>query len=136
MLPIFLATALCVHTPTEFRCVTYVNAYDGDTITVNIEKVHPLLGKRISVRVRGIDTPEMRGEAPCEKERALEAREVVRGLLKDSKDIRLVNVGRDKYFRILADVVVDKKSLKDELLKRKLAYLYEGGTKEKRSWCK
>ena len=32
---------------------------DGDTIKVTIDGVHPLLGERIKIRVRDIDTPEI-----------------------------------------------------------------------------
>lgn len=39
---------------------TVVSVYDGDTMTVTIPDVPPLLGENIPVRVRGIDTPEMK----------------------------------------------------------------------------
>ena len=37
-----------------------ISVYDGDTFKVKIEGIHPLLGERISIRVFGVDTPEMR----------------------------------------------------------------------------
>jgi len=43
--------------------------YDGDTFTVSIKDWPPVAGERISVRVWGIDTPEMRGK--CEHEKRL-----------------------------------------------------------------
>ncbi|NUN06649.1 MAG: thermonuclease family protein [Bdellovibrio sp.] len=127
--------ANCINDDTSFRCVKYVSAYDGDTITFNIPNVHPLFGKKISVRVRGIDTPEIATKNRCEKEAGRTAQRLVRSLLENAKQIDLLNVDRDKYFRILADVQVDGKSIAKTLLKNKLAYEYNGGTKAKQNWC-
>ena len=52
-----ISDSFCRHTGTIFRCVKYVRNYDGDTITFNIPNLHPLFGKSISVRVRGINAP-------------------------------------------------------------------------------
>lgn len=125
----------CEHTATAFNCVKYVKNYDADTITVDIPGIPPLLGKKISVRVAHIDTPEIKTKDVCEKSAGKTAQRLIEKLLKSSKRIDLVNVQRDKYFRILADVEVDGKSLKDVLLKNKLAYSYEGGTKQHLNWC-
>ena len=113
----------------------YVRNYDADTITFNIPGVHPLMGNRISVRVLGVDAPEIRGKTECEKKRAREAKAAVAALLTQSKRVDLVNVGRDKYFRILADVHADGVSLREHLLKSGYAYPYDGGTKRAVNWC-
>ncbi len=126
----------CEHDKETFRCVKYVKNYDADTVTFDIPNVHPLIGKSISIRVRHVDTPEIKGKLPCEKEAARNAKKLVENLLKNAKQIDLKNVDRDKYFRILADVQIDGVNLKDYLLKNNLAYKYEGGTKEKMDWCK
>lgn len=125
----------CAHDATTFRCVKYIKNYDADTVTFDIPNVHPLIGKSISVRVRHVDTPEIKGKLPCEKDAARTAKRLIENLLKNAKRIDLENVDKDKYFRILADVVVDGKSLKDTLFKNNLAYNYEGGTKQKINWC-
>jgi len=125
----------CAHTPTQFSCVQYRSNYDGDTITFNIPDVHPLFGEKISVRVNGIDTPEIKTKNSCEKSAGRSARSLVENLLKRAKRIDLVNIGRDKYFRILADVVFDGRNLKDVLLGQNLAYAYDGGTKKPPNWC-
>lgn len=127
--------ANCDHDATTFRCVNYVRNYDADTITFDIPGVHPLIGKNISVRVRHIDTPEIKGKLPCEKDAARTAKRLIENLLKNAKRIDLENVDKDKYFRILADVIVDGKPIKDILLKNNLAYAYEGETKQKLNWC-
>lgn len=127
----------CSHDPKTFRCVKYIKNYDGDTVTVEIPEVHPVIGKNISVRVLGIDTPEKNGTKPCEKAKARDAQRLVENLMKKAKHIELKNVDRDKYFRILAEVWVDNQSLADLLVKNKLAYPYNGGRKPSSiSWCK
>ncbi len=46
-----------------------------------------------------------------------------------------MNADKDKYFRILADAVVDGTRLTDLLLDSGYAYAYYGGTKRKVDWC-
>ena len=129
------SAADCRHDENTFRCVKYIRNYDADTITFDIPDVHPLIGHHISVRVRHVDTPEIKGKLPCEKEAARAAKNLIENLLKNAQRIDLENIDKDKYFRILADVRYDGKTLKDVLLKNHLAYQYEGGTKEKLNWC-
>lgn len=133
---IVLAEDSCQHDAHAFRCVKYLKNYDADTITFNIPGVHPLIGEKISVRVAHIDTPEIRTKDSCEKTAGRTAQRLMESLLKKAKRIDLTNLQRDKYFRILADVIVDGQSIKDILLKNHLAYAYEGGTKRKLNWCK
>ncbi|AFY01111.1 thermonuclease family protein [Bdellovibrio bacteriovorus] len=128
--------ASCEHDEKTFRCVEVLKNYDGDTLTVNIPNVPALIGKKISVRVFGIDTPEVKTKNKCEKEAGRIARNLVTSTLKNAKNVELHNVQRDKYFRILADVMVDGRSLADILLKNNLAYAYDGGTKSHPDWCK
>lgn len=125
----------CEHDVKTFRCVKFLKNYDGDTIDVFIPNVHPLLGEKIAVRVRGIDTAERKGKHPCEKDQALAAQELVGKTMESAKRIDLANVSRDKYFRILADVMVDGRSLKDILTDAGLGYTYHGGTKKTVNWC-
>ncbi|MDA8793603.1 thermonuclease family protein [Bacteriovoracaceae bacterium] len=125
----------CQHDSTSFRCVKYIKNYDADTITFNIPSVHPLFGKNINIRVIGVDTPEIRTKNKCEKNKGRNAKRLVKNLLKQAKRIDLVNVKRGKYFRVVADVLIDGKSLSSYLLKNGLAYAYDGGTKKKVDWC-
>lgn len=125
----------CEHSVTEFQCVEYVRNYDGDTITVNIPNVHPLLGEEITVRVAGIDSPEMTAQDQCEKRQAIRAKERVRELMASSGRITLTHIQRDKYFRILADVFADDVNIAQDLLGRGLAVPYDGGHKERVDWC-
>ena len=111
-----------------------ISVYDGDTFRVNIASLPPIVGKNIAIRVNGVDTPEIRGKCQYEKNLALEARDFVRGKLANAKEIKLTNLQRGKYFRVVANVLVDGVSLEQELLDNKLAYSYDGG--KKLSWCK
>jgi len=118
----------------NFYNVEYVRNYDGDTITVNIKNVHPLIGDEINIRVRGIDTPEIRGKCQYEKDLAYEAKYFVRDILLFAKKIDLMNVERGKYFRIVSDVYIDGKDIKDFLLDTGYIVMYNGGSKV--NWCK
>jgi micrococcal nuclease len=93
-----------------------------------------LIGKRISIRVNGVDTPEMRGK--CDKEKALarEAKQHAVAMLRAGKVIALENMQRGKYFRIVADVYVDGESLSESLIRSGLGVTYHGKTKAK-NWC-
>lgn len=128
-------SASCGHDSKTLRCVKYLKNYDADTITFDVPGVHPLLGDKISVRVSGVDAPEVKGKDDCEKKSARIAKNLVENVMKRGKRIDLVDVGRDKYFRILADVVVDGRNLKEILQKNGLVYEYHGGTKRKVDWC-
>lgn len=125
----------CTHTATELNCVTYLNNYDDDTIKVDIPSLHPLMSESISERIRGIDAAEIRAKSSCEKRAAELAREFVKKKLKNATRIDLINIGRDKYFRILDDVMVDGEPIGDQLLRQNLAYAYDGKTKANIDWC-
>ncbi|WP_345974064.1 thermonuclease family protein [Sulfurimonas sp. HSL3-7] len=108
--------------------------YDGDTFRANLKEYPEIIGYRIGVRINGIDTPEMRGQCQKEKDLARQAKELTVTQLRGAKKIELRNMKRGKYFRIVADVYVDGKSLGDMLIKRSLAVPYDGGHKGK-DWC-
>jgi endonuclease YncB( thermonuclease family) len=114
--------------------VEFVRNYDGDTITVNIPSLHPLIGSKISIRLRGIDTPELRSKCAQEKQLAKECKKIVYDLLCEARRIDLYNVQRGKYFRIVADVVADGQNISKILLDKGIAVVYNGGTKVK-DWC-
>ncbi len=118
-----------------FTDVRFVKNYDGDTITVDLKGQHPLFGDNISVRVAGIDTPEIKGKCAQEKKLARKAKKVVHKIMSKARKITLKNVRRGKYFRILADVQADRKNVADILIKKRLAVRYDGGTKGF-DWCR
>ena len=109
------------------------SVHDGDTITVTINKWPTITGERIPVRIDGVDTPEINGDCPLEKELAQKAKQFTITFLQTDKRIYLRKMKRDKYFRILADVTIGTRSLSQELISSGLAKAYSGGKKE--SWC-
>lgn len=117
----------------RFDDVILNGCYDGDTCTFTIPDVHPLLGERIGVRIRGIDAPEIRGKCEAEKALARVARDRLRALFAEAVRIDLVNVSRGKYFRIIADVEADGINVADILLQEGLGRGYSGEARE--SWC-
>lgn len=126
----------CSHDDKNLRCVDFVRNYDGDTITFLVPNIHPLLGRDISVRVFGLDTPEIKTNDYCEGKAAKRARDFVKEKLTNAFRIDLQDVKRDKYFRILAKVNYDGRDLSEILLKEKLAYPYFGKTKQHVDWCR
>ena len=118
----------------DYEGAIYVRNYDGDTITFNLPKLHPIIGKKIAVRVNEIDTPEIRGKCDKEKYDAKQAQGMVEEFLKDAERIDLKNMGRGKYFRIVADVYADGENLAEALVDSGMAVRYNGGKKNAR-WC-
>ena len=108
--------------------------YDGDTFRVNINSYPAIIGKKMSIRVNGIDTPEMRGKCKQEKTLARKAKQLTVSKLRGAKVIELRNMQKGKYFRIVADVYIDNQKLADTLIENKLAVKYDGGKKLK-DWC-
>jgi len=122
--------------------ITYakvMDIYDGDTFHC-IAKPQNGDGKmyRFTIRLRGIDTPELHGP---EHERAVKAKELLGNLIWH-KIIKLGNVKTEKYGRILAYVYVhtrlennnrftwDPEDVSTKLIKAGLGYSYQGGKKE------
>jgi micrococcal nuclease len=118
----------------DYNNAIYIRNYDGDTITFNLPELHPIIGEKISIRVNGIDTPEIRGKCEKEKYDAKQAKEMVADILKDAEQIVLRNMERGKYFRIAADVIADGENLGDVLVEAGVAIKYDGGKKNK-NWC-
>ena len=116
-----------------------IKVYDADTITIASKLPYdasPLY--RLSVRLNGIDTPEMKGSNITDDEiiAAQQAKEFVSKLVLN-KYVRLENVQNEKYGRILADVYIGDIHLNQLLIKERYAVVYNGGTKIKpASWSK
>jgi len=136
LLLIFYLGVFSAHAAPEYGTVIVskvISVYDGDTFRVDIDSLPPIVGKNIPIRLNGVDTPEIRGKCQYEKDLALKARDFVRNRLTNAKEIKLAKLQRGKYFRVVADVMIDGVSLEQELLDNELAYKYTGGKKS--SWC-
>ena len=128
-----------------------VSVHDGDTHTYVVE-LYPGDFYRFTVRVAGIDTPELKSTDPTLAGKASSARSRVADMLrgrntpaeeasngecvrasleKEPCIVTLVCHGNDKYNRQLADVwsLDGTINVASELIKERLAYAYQGGRK-------
>ena len=110
-----------------------VRVYDGDTITINIANIPKVFGEKIGVRLKGFDTPELRGSCKREKDLAKQAKKYMEKIVYSGYPLKLKEVGRDKYFRLLGRLYVNNVDVADLMISSRLAYTYNGGTKQ--SWC-
>ena len=65
-----------------------VDVYDGDTFKIDLPSMHPLFGDDLSIRLFGVDTPEMRGTTDEVKAMAMQAQQVTEKALKGASKIR------------------------------------------------
>ena len=94
-LALVVVVLLYVFLISSARAETYraevVSVYDGDTFRADVS-VWPSWTVRTAIRVRGIDTPEIRGRCDEEKTKAKQARKLVADWLAAADVVRLVNV--------------------------------------------
>ena len=88
---------------------------DGDTFACDIDEHSAIAGKNISIRLRGINTPELRSKDEKERKSATLEKQRLSELLNNARVIELRNINRDKYFRIDADVYIDAEPLLPKL---------------------
>lgn len=118
-----------------------IRIIDGDTIALNVENEKPLIQKiGLSVRIRGIDTPERGSRAKCDKEKALaeKATKLVNEIMgaMGQNELLLSKVRWDKFGgRIDAFVKVNGVDIGKALLVRGLA-VENNGEKKTKDWCK
>lgn len=130
---VFANTAISNDVRTNFNKVFVLSVYDGDTFKVDLNCKYPVFCKKIPVRVKGIDTAEIKTKNSLEKGAALKAKAFTQDFLNNGK-VLLRNCERDKYFRLLCDVQAGGKSLAEGLLGAGLAVPYDGGTKPKQEY--
>ena len=118
-----------------FALITLLAIHDGDTFSVNVGGLPPIIGQNIRIRMRDIDAPELTSKNKCEAKKAIDARDFLRKKITNKKII-LKNVWRDKYFRLLADVEVDGILINSEMIKQKLAIPYDSISRKKIDWCR
>lgn len=108
-----------------------IKVYDGDTFTIASKLPYnssPIY--RFSVRLNGIDAPEMKCKTNAEKLHAVKSRDALSSIILYKK-IKLTNIKKEKYGRILADVYVDDIHINKWMIDNNHAVAYNGGTKNK-----
>jgi micrococcal nuclease len=113
-----------------------ISVYDGDTVTVAFKPFHkdgnidPGGIYKYSIRLTGIDTPEIRTKNENEKKEAIAIRDILRGKILN-KFVIIKCGGFDKYGRLLGDIYNEDQSIhyNSWLIEQGYAYKYDGGTK-------
>ena len=86
----------------------------------------------VRVRIRGIDAPEKRGVADCEKAIAEKSKQYLISLLENSKFVILDNLSYDSFGKVLASVTIDKGEVGELMVKANMAHWY---TERDKIWC-
>ena len=109
-----------------------VSVYDGDTVRVEAS-MWPGMTWKGSVRVDGVDTPELRGKCEAEKVKARAARDFVRARI--GKRVVLTDVKKGKYAgRVVAGIrLKDGSDLTQLLIRQGHGRPYGGGRRQ--GWC-
>lgn len=116
--------------------VVLTRVVDGDTVGFQASWLPDPLKKELSIRVYGVDTPEksFRAKCPSEAQRGEAATEFTKKLVNSSQKRQIVLMDWDKYGgRVLGDVILDGKSLRQQLIANGYAREYYGEAKT--SWC-
>jgi micrococcal nuclease len=87
----------------------------------------------MSIRINGVDTPELRVKCDKEKQLARLAKQFTVVRFRAVKSIVLKNIKRSKYFRLIADVYVDGVDLGEQLTKQGHTLTYI--EKANQTWC-
>ncbi len=133
MLLIFvvLAAPACASENTSYK-LNIESVYDGDTIKGYVD-IWPGLTKRISVRINGIDAPEIRTKNKCEKSLGLKAKHALVDFI-GKRQVFVLNIRQGKYAgRVLADVLAEGESVADYMISHGYAREYHGG--KRAGWC-
>jgi len=105
---------------------------DGDTVEIQVNFLPSELGNKLKLRVYGVDTPEkgFRARNLYEKKLGENASLFTKSMIESAKNISVTIKSWDKYGgRVLGDVIIDGKSLRNELIKNGFAREYYGNAK-------
>jgi micrococcal nuclease len=113
-----------------------IKVYDGDTITIvsDIPGLKDSPFYKFSIRLNGIDTPEIRGKTEDEKLIAIKARDDLSNLILGDI-VYLKNKKTEKYGRILCDIYKYNLHINNYMIEKRYALPYDGKAKTNpRSW--
>lgn len=109
---------------------------DGDTVAFQAPFLPAPLKPELNLRVFGVDTPEKAHRAKCAQEdaRGQAATAFTRTAINQSQKRQIVLMDWDKFGgRVLGDLLLDGKSLRQMLIANGFAREYYGEAKT--SWC-
>ena len=120
--------------------VTYdaqiVRINDGDTVVIAAPFLPAPLKPELAVRIYGVDTPEkgFRAQCPQEDQRGQAATQFTKSAVAASQKRQVTLYAWDKFGgRVLGDIILDGKSLRQGLIANGFAREYYGEAKT--SWC-
>lgn len=116
--------------------VGILRVIDGDTVVIAAPYLPSPLRPELAVRIWGVDAPESGSRARCAAElrQSRLASQFVKQAVAHSTDRRVVLYSWDKYGgRVLGDVVLDGRSLREMLIEQGLVREYRGAARQ--SWC-
>lgn len=130
---LLLAAAPAMAAPREYGPyhVQVVRVIDGDTLELDILLTDHLT-QRVRLRLRDVDTPELRGGQACEKKAAKAASQFVRSWVREAT-LTVTLFGRDRYGRELGSLHKEGTTLGDALLAAGHARKYTRGKQPE--WC-
>ena len=105
-----------------------ISVYDGDTFTIIAFPKNVIGCYKFHVRLAGIDTAEMKSKSDIEKEKAQISKKFLQEHI-DNRIVRLENVKKEKYGRLLADVYLDSVHINKLMLEKGGAVEYDGKKK-------
>lgn len=128
----FLAGSISAQTCGTIQVTSVI---DGDTLRAEMVGAPSPLN-RVSIRISGIDTPEMKGQCDSEKEKARAAKSFLSRKLSSARAVTFGTLDWDKYGgRILADVYFDGQDVGQMMIDEGYATPYLGGKKSDH-WCR
>jgi len=131
-----LSSCDLVHTDVIISNSDIQSVYDGDTITIKCLSGFTCKKNAIKIRIKGIDTPEIKGKCRKETVLARKAKQFTVAFVRTSGDIKLSYDKYDmydRYGRLLAYLSVNGRDLSRSLFENNLGRQYEGG--KRRGWC-
>lgn len=111
-----------------------LRVYDGDTVKVDVlELGFNIIITKQSIRMEGIDTPELRGSAPYEKALAYQSRDLLKSILEEAEVISFTSRKRGKFGRLIGRIYADGKDVNQMMIDSGLARPYDG-TGKREPW--
>tara|TARA_Y100000389_G_C17459128_1_gene520342 strand:- start:2109 stop:2672 length:564 start_codon:yes stop_codon:yes gene_type:complete len=137
---LLLHSATWKNTPKFIPDIKYgkvIKVYDGDTITVAAQPYPNSDFFRFSIRLFGIDTPELISKDAVEKKAAKFVKYKLETLIL-YKFVHIDVMHYDKYGRIVAKIFINTMhtDVSTWLLENNYALKYDGGTKPNADWDK
>lgn len=106
---LILLTTSCYNQETKLTLKNNRYCYDGDTCYVKHK------GKQERLRIQDIDCPEMNTPE------GFRSMNYTNKLIRNAISIKINVIGRDKYNRLLGDIIIDGKRLSEILIAEEMA---------------